>query len=275
MQVIASGIDFPRPGLGWLAAPAERSPEFFPTFARVSAAIQTILRERIPAHYFENPRSFANVKTAYPMLVYQASRPFRGKMRSELSYDVLNPTTLAAFFRTVRPVFGGVLEAARIRLLSEGANELAAMYEANRANAILQSVQKWSKSRKCLYVLIRAEGVLVNTLIELAGLGSLPEKQQARRVASFQKKWRFQLRRMYPGTDFTWLASELLEAATQALSAPEEPLAHARGSELAATEPFNKSKGHFDALKSPGSMTVMPPYRMKSARFKVSRCKSP
>jgi hypothetical protein len=237
MQVIASGIDFPRPGLGWLAAPAERSPEFFPTFARVSAAIQTILRERIPAHYFENPRSFANVKTAYPMLVYQASRPFRGKMRSELSYDVLNPTTLAAFFRTVRPVFGGVLEAARIRLLSEGANELAAMYEANRANAILQSVQKWSKSRKCLYVLIRAEGVLVNTLIELAGLGSLPEKQQARRVASFQKKWRFQLRRMYPGTDFTWLASELLEAATQALSAPEEPLAHARGSELAATEP--------------------------------------
>ena len=126
-------------------------------------------------------------------------------------------------FRTVRPVFGGVLEAARIRLLSEGVNELAVMYDGGRANAILQSVQKWSKSRKCLYVLIRAEGVLVNTLIDLAGLGSLPEKQQARRVASFQKKWRFQLRRMYPGTDFTWLASELLEAATLALVSPEEP----------------------------------------------------
>jgi hypothetical protein len=237
MQVIHSGIDFPRPGLAWLAAPAERSPEFFPTFARVSAAIQTILRERIPAHYFENAQSFANVKTAYPMLVYQASRPFRGKMRSELSYDVLNPSTVAAFFRTVRPLFGGVLEAAKMRLLSEGRNELAGMYEAGRANAILQSVQKWSKSRKCLYVLIRAEGVLVNSLIELAGLGSLTGRQQARRVASFQKKWRFQLRRMYPGTDFTWLAAELLDAATQALSMPEEPLADARGSDLAATEP--------------------------------------
>jgi hypothetical protein len=221
MQVIASGIDFPRPGLGWLAAPAERSPEFFPTFARISAAIQTILRERIPAHYFEDPRRFANVKTAYPMLVYQASRPFRGKMRSELSYDVLNPTTLAAFFRTVRPVFGSVLEAARIRLLSEGLNELAALYEPGHASAILQCVQRWSKSRKCLYVLIRAEGVLVNTLIDLAGLGSLPERQRARRVASFQKKWRFQLRRMYPGTDFTWLASELLEVATLALITPD------------------------------------------------------
>jgi hypothetical protein len=236
MQEIHSGIDFPRPGLGWLAAPGERSPEFFPTFARVSAAIQTILRERIPAHYFENIQSFANVKTAYPMLVYQASRPFRGKMRTELSYDVLNPPTLAAFFRTVRPVFGSVLEAAQMRLQAEGVNELAALYEAGRANAILQSVQKWSKSRKCLYVLIRAEGVLVNTLIELAGLGSLPERQRARRVASFQKKWRFQLRRMYPGTDLTWLAPELLDAATRALSAPEEPLAHARGSDFEATE---------------------------------------
>jgi hypothetical protein len=234
MQEIHSGIDFPGPGLGWLAAPAERSPEFFPTFARVSEAIQTILRARVPAHYFENTRSFANVKTAYPMLVYQASRPFRGKMRTELSYDVLNPSTLAAFFRTVRPVFAGVLEAARIRLLSEGGDELAALYEAGHAGAILQSVQKWSKSRRCLYVLIRAEGVLVNTLIELAGLGTLPERQRARRVASFQKRWRFQLRRMYPGTDFTWLASELLEAATEALSIP---LADARGSEEAGVIP--------------------------------------
>ncbi len=223
MREIHSGVDFPRPGLEWLAAPAERSPEFFPTFARVSEAIQTISRERIPAHYFEHSRTFANVKTAYPMLVYQASRPFRGKMRTELSYDVLNPTTLAAFFRTVRPLFGGVLETIQRRLLSEGLSDLAAQYEPGRANAILQSVQTWSKSRKCLYVLIRAESVLVNTLVELAGLGSLPQRQQARRVASFQKKWRFQLRRMYPGTDFTWLAPELLESAAKALTRADAP----------------------------------------------------
>jgi len=217
MQETTSDIDFPRPGLAWLAAPAERSPEFFPAFARVSAAIQNLLRERIPAHYFQNSRNFANVKTAYPILVYQASRPFRGKLRTELCYDVLNPVTLAAFFRTVRPLLGGVLETVKSRLQSEGAGELAGHYEPARAIAILQSVQKWAKSRKCLYVLIRAEGVLVNTLIDLAGLGGLPERQQAKRVASFQKKWRFQLRRMYPGTDFTWLAPELLEAATRAL----------------------------------------------------------
>ena len=221
IPIPTSEIDFPRPGLAWLAAPAERSPEFFPAFSRVSAAIQSLLRERIPSHYFQDSQDFANLKTAYPMLVYQASRPFRGKIRTELCYDVLNPATMAAFFRTVRPLFSGVLAAVKARLQSEGAVELAGRYEPARANTVLQSVQKWAKSRKCLYVLIRAEGVLVNTLIDLAGLGALPDRQQAKRVASFQKKWRFQLRRMYPGTDFTWLAPELLEAATQALVAEE------------------------------------------------------
>jgi hypothetical protein len=225
------GVDVPRPGLAWLGAPGERSAEFFPAFARVSVAVQELLRARIPAHYFQDSEGFTSVKTAYPMLVYQASGPYRGKTRSDLCYDVLNPTTLAAFFRTVRPIFAEALEAVRARLLGEGRGEIAIHYEPARANAVLQSVQKLAKSRKCLYVLIRAEGVLVNTLIDLAGLGESNERQRARRVASFQKKWRFQLRRMYPGTDFTWLAPELLEAATQALmAAPEETLPDGRAS---------------------------------------------
>jgi ribosomal protein S24E len=181
-------------------------------------ALQTLLRERVPSHYFADPRAFANLKTAYPMLVYRASRPFQGKMRTELTYDVLHPKTVAMFFRTVRPALAEVLEAAKARLVADGLTELAALYEPSRANAILESVQRLSKSRKCLYVLIRAESVLVTTLIDLAGLGNLPVKQQARRMASFEKKWRYQLPRMYPSSDFTWLAPELLEAATEALT---------------------------------------------------------
>jgi hypothetical protein len=220
---LESGDSFPKPGLGWLAAPDERTPGFFPAFARVSIAIQTLLRERVPAYYFVDPRAFGNVTTAYPMLVYRASRPFRGKMRTELTYDVLNPKTLATFFRTVRPGLAEVIGNVKSRLLAQGLTELAALYEPGRSNSILDSVQRLSKSRKCLYVLIRAESVLVTTLIDLAGLGNLPIKQQARRMASFEKKWRYQLRRMYPGMDFTWLAPELLETATQALVEIEVP----------------------------------------------------
>jgi hypothetical protein len=46
---------------------------------------------------------------------------------------------------------------------------------------------------------------------------------------------------MYPGTDFTWLAGELLEAATLALVTPEEPLANARGSDFLGVIPRNPS----------------------------------
>ena len=211
--------DVPAPGAAWLAAPAERSAEFFAAFLGVSLAIQAKLRERIPAAYFHDISSYANVKTAYPMLIYQASPPFRGKLRSELCYDVLNPATLAALFRNIRPIFPGILETVSFNLRSQGAAEIAALYEPRHASDILQSVQQESKSRKCLYILIRAEGVLVNSLVDLAGLSGSTERQQARRIAAFQKKWRYQLRRMLCGADFTWLAPELLEAATQALAA--------------------------------------------------------
>src|ERR1700689_424922 len=123
MSETCSVISFPKPGPAWLAAPDERTPGFFPAFARVSVAIQTLLRERVPSHYFVDPRAFSQVKTAYPMLVYRASRPFRGKMRTELTYDVLHPKTVASFFRTVRPALGEVLEDVKARLIAEGHTE--------------------------------------------------------------------------------------------------------------------------------------------------------
>src|SRR5579863_5334805 len=103
MQGINSVSGFPRPQACWLTAPDERTPGFLPTFAAISLAIQTVLRERVPASYFAGLANFHHLKTAYPMLVYQASQPFQGKMRSELTYDVLNPKTMAKFFRTAKP----------------------------------------------------------------------------------------------------------------------------------------------------------------------------
>ena len=221
MLELKSGGFFPKLDACWLAAPDERTPGFLNTFAEVSVAIQTMLRARVPAAYFENLANLRNLKTAYPMLVYQASLPFRGKMRSELTYDVLNPQTLAKFFRTAKPNLTGLLAATEARLRGAGLDSLAADYEQRKLNAVFQAVEKWNKSRKCLYFLIRAESGLVNSVVDLGGLGRLAAKLQLRRTAAFEKKWRFQLRRLYPGTDFTWLAADLLESATQALIAAQ------------------------------------------------------
>lgn len=211
------GAPIPQLDASWLRAPDERSPAFFPVFARVSVAIQKTLREKVPASYFADVENFLNTKTAYPMLVYQASLPFHGKLRTELTYDVLNPKTLAALFRTVKVGLPELLVNVEERLRAASLDVLASRYAPKRAAEIVHSVQRLSKSRKCLYILIRSEAVLVNGLLELGGLGGLGAKEQARRAASFEKKWNFQLRRLYPGTDFSWLAPELLNVATETL----------------------------------------------------------
>jgi len=228
----------------WLAAPDERSPAFFPAFTAVSVAIQSALREHVPNTYFADLAVFGNTKTAYPMLVYRASHPFRGKLRTDLTYDVLNPQTLAALFRSVKFALPELLDRMEARLRSAGVEDLAVKYSRKRAPEIVQSVQRLNRSRKCLYILIRAEALLVNALVELGGLGNCPAKVQARRVASFEKKWNFQLRRLYPGMDFAWLAPALLDAATEALlSCQSSDAAVPSGASPAAEERFEPESG--------------------------------
>jgi hypothetical protein len=206
--------------------------------------VQNALREHVPTRYFADLENFANTKTAYPMLVYQASRAFRGKMRTELTYDVLNPKSLAALFRTVKVSLPDLLDRVEARLNDLGRGDLAAKYAPRKAAEIAQSVERLSKSRKCLYVLIRAEALLVNALLDLGGLGALTPRERARRVASFEKRWSFQLRRLYPGTDFTWLAPILLLAATEALSASlNAPAGEMSGAGLPAPESLDPKSG--------------------------------
>ncbi len=180
------------------------------------------MRDRIPVAYFENIERFRDVKIAYPMLVYQASRSFRGRSRAELTYDVLNPATLAILFRTAKVNLAELLSRVERRLREAGLHELAGKYGRKQAPEIVRAVQRISKSRKCLYILVRSESVLVNALIDLGGLGSLSPKARTRRFAALQKKWIFQLRRLYPGTDFVWLAPDLMAAASEALEDAEE-----------------------------------------------------
>jgi hypothetical protein len=208
----------------WLTVPAERSAEFLPAFVRMSVAIQSVLRAQVPVKYFEDQRKYRDLKTAGPMLVYQASPPFRGKKRSELTYDVLNPTLIAMLFRRAKPNLLELLAQAEAKLRAEGLVELADQYAPRRAATILDCVQKLSRSRRHLYVLIRGESILVDALVQLSGMAGLSRKAQAKKWASFEKRWMFHLKRLYQGSDFTHLAPMLLDAAGKALWVDELPL---------------------------------------------------
>jgi len=217
MRAIISDIRCSEPDPSWLSLPAERSAAFLPIFARISVALQSTLRERVPPLYFQNLERFRDWKSAYPMLVYQASRPFRGRVRTELTYDVLNPRLMAVLFRRAKGNLGPLLEQTEAVLRAEGQAGVAAHYSSKRTLEIIQSVQRLSVPRRYLYRLVRCESALVDAVVDLSGLGTLSAREQAKRLKGFRKKWHFQLRRLYPSSDFSALASVLLEAATEAL----------------------------------------------------------
>lgn len=223
MRSVIPGVNFPKLDPCWLSTPAERSGAFLPAFVRMSIAIQAELRETVPVQYFERVERFRDPKTAGPMLVYQASPPFRGKKRAELTYDAMNPALIATLFRRSKPGLIELLTHVELRLRVEGLHDLAEQYAPTRAAAILHTVQRLSKSRRCLSLLIRGESVLVDALVQLSGLGHLEPKVQTRRWGTFAKRWSYQLRRFYPGCNCIPLAPRLLQAAAAAMHPQPSP----------------------------------------------------
>jgi hypothetical protein len=217
MQEIIPGGTCPEADACWLRLPAERSAAFLPTFARISVALQAILRDGVPAIYFHNPERYGDWKAAYPMLVYQASRPFRGRVRTELTYDVLSPRLMAILFRRAKANLVPLLERVEAELRTGGRPEVADQYSPRRATEVIRLVQRLSASRRCLYRLVRSESALLDAIVDLSGLGTVSLKERTKRLVAFHKKWKFQLRRLYPGQDFSALAPALLAATTQAL----------------------------------------------------------
>jgi hypothetical protein len=62
----------------------------------------------------------------------------------------------------------------------------------------------------------------MDALVHLSGLGDLPPKAQAKKWALFEKRWNFQLRRLYRGSDFSHLAPLLLETVENALQSDSD-----------------------------------------------------
>jgi hypothetical protein len=229
-----SGGAFPRLAEYWLAAPPERSALFFPCFSAISLAIQKALRERIPVVYFANTAQFAITRTAYPVLIYQASRPYRARTKTDFTYDVLNQRMMASFFRIVKPNLGAVLSTVVDRLRSEARDELVRPYQPHRVLEVIASVQKRSASTKLLYDLLVGESVLVNELLRMGGFGKKLPREQTKIATTLFRNWDYHLRRLCTGHDFRWLGPELFEIATNALIEQQQSSREPRQSPHAA-----------------------------------------
>lgn len=176
----------------WRDAPPERDAAYFPRWQRVSLALQRWLRDQIAAEYFADPSRLEDRPECYPIIVYQACRPFFGRPRTEFTYDLRDfpwcEDTLAASWkltgRGLQRVMGG-LEA---RLRELGNESLARRYSPVWFEDVLVAVQRRPKQYADL---LAREAAIINAVIDL---GTQPKVEAVNRSAKIINQ---QLRKMH------------------------------------------------------------------------------
>jgi hypothetical protein len=216
----------------WRETPSERDAAYFPTWQRVSVALQRWLRDRISAEYFREIEMLQDRPSAYPMIVYQASRIYLGRPRTEFTYDLRDypwsEDTLAASWkmtgRAVQRVLGG-LEA---RLQEAGQARLAHRYSPVWYEDVRRAVES---NAKPYAELLAREAMIVNAVIDL-GTYAAADEAAARRSLDGKncmdalnrcvKNVNQALRKVH-GRDLRHLGPGLLEEANRALAQSASP----------------------------------------------------
>ena len=191
----------------WTGAPHEGHPEYFRTWQAVSMALQSALRRWIPEIYFRDPARYEDRDAAFPLLVYAASRPCRGRPGTEFTYDVADTEVLPRALHQIGASLQSILGTVERRLCDCGRPGLARRYAPRWHQDVLRAVVR--KPRPLLS-LLGDEAAVVNAIV---GLGS-GRKMQA--VKPFARSASMALRTMY-GEDLRPLALRLLEEATRTL----------------------------------------------------------
>ncbi|MEP6962261.1 MAG: hypothetical protein ABI995_09285 [Acidobacteriota bacterium] len=196
----------------WRSTPPERDPAYFPTWRRVSVALQRWLREEVGTAYFSDAGSLEDRNNAIQMVAYQAARPFFGRPRSEFTYDLRDFPSCEATLRASSKLVGRstqrVLRGIERRLMELGNPRLAHSYSPVWHQDVVVAVRRRPK----LYAeLLSREAAIINAVIDL---GTQPDIEAIDRCA---KVVNLQLRSMH-GRDMRQLGYGVFEVATQALA---------------------------------------------------------
>jgi hypothetical protein len=199
----------------WTGAPNECDAAHFRTWQAVSLAVQKALRRWIPENYFGDPARYEDRDAAFPLLVYAASRPCRGRPRTEFTYDVADVEVLPRALHQIGASLQSVLGTVERGLYDCGRPALARRYAPRWHQDVLRAVQR---KPRALLGLLGDEAAVVNALV---GLGS-GRKMQA--VKPFARSASMALRTMY-GEDLRPLVFRMLEEATRTLETSACPSA--------------------------------------------------
>jgi hypothetical protein len=199
----------------WRGGPKERDAAYFPTWQRVSLALQRWLRDQVAAEYFADLSRFDDRAEAYPVIVYQACRPFFGRPRTDFTYDLRDfpwcEDTLEASWKMTGRGLQRAMAGFEARLRAAGQETLARRYAPVWWEDVLVAVQRRPKPYADL---LARESAVINAVIDL---GTQPKVDAVNRSAKIINQ---QLRRMH-GLDLRGLGCGVFEEATRALSSQE------------------------------------------------------
>ena len=200
----------------WMNTPPEQDLDYFPAWQRVSVHLQRWLRNAIATAYFADVSRFADRPSCYTMIVYQCSRLYRGRPRTDFTYDLRDypdclDTLMSALQLTGRSV-ETVLEDIQGRLHEAGQDALARRYSPIWRHDILISTRR---KPRLLAALLSAESMLIEAVIDLGTERSVATVNRLARTAN-------RILRNVMGMDLRRLAAPSLEEATEALTHPPE-----------------------------------------------------
>ncbi len=213
----------------WLEAPGERDSAFFKVYSRVSIAVQKTLRAWLPRLYLSNTDRYRDLQTAFALLVYRASLPFRGKAKYELNYDFSNALSMTSLFRRAARQLPQELSRVEALLRASGSDRIARYYHPMQGHSVLAQVRR---KPEYLNSLLAAETSMVNAFVRLGcavhearqmetGDGKEAIKEAAGAAACLVKTVREQLRRLCGRRENAAMVWLLLWKATKGLQGGE------------------------------------------------------
>lgn len=240
IEQIEAEMSLSAPGVmvaAWLDAPIERSADFRPVYTEMSAAVQQALRLWLPFAYFRDPARYDTLGTAYPLVVYRCTLPYRSKAGSDFAYDIMSAESVALARRSTGMALAAELARIEQLLLAAGKPQTARFYRPSRRDIVLASVER---SPRLFHSLLVADAQFVDHLVRLGvragGLRRAMQHEPQRAVRElakfgeeFVKTFHRRLRRLYGGEDFTAFGPLILIEATRGLNAALRSVAAVHG----------------------------------------------
>jgi hypothetical protein len=201
----------------WARVPSEKRPAYRRVFAAVSTEIQALLRRKIPAMLLSREESLFDPDFVMPLLVYQLSKPFESRTRTEYNYDFLDEDTLRGVAWAVRGEFRRALYPVYWKAL-EISSRLASAYSPDRIACKLRRV---GTEAKLLSSLLAIDYAIVEHAIRFAAFREEIVSVRTARLAAHRYVGGIatELRRGYAGVDLSSITPQVVACANHALEA--------------------------------------------------------